>query len=175
MVELIEKAKPIRLMIFDVDGVLTNGKLFYTASGSEIKAFHVHDGQGIKFLQRTGITVAIITARTSEIISMRMRDLEIQHVYQNQNDKMLAYEELKQKLNLKDEQIAYAGDDLPDLPMIRRCGLGITVADAPLVMQQNADWTTKAKGGKGAAREICDFIMHAQNTYDTIVQSYVER
>src|SRR5579872_5690379 len=107
-----DRAKSVRLVIFDVDGVLTNGKLFYTLSGPDIKAFHVHDGQGIKFLQQSGVEVAIITAKQSEIITLRMRDLGIKHVYQNQSNKVLAYEDLKQKLNLTDKQIAYVGDDL---------------------------------------------------------------
>lgn len=175
MNEIMEKAKPIRLAIFDVDGILTTGKLFYGPNGIEYKEFHVHDGQGMKYLQQTGVEIAIITARQSDIVTKRMHDLGISHVYQGNLDKVPAYEDLKQKLKLKDEQIAYVGDDLPDLPLIRRVGLGVTVANAPEVMQDHATWVTKRKGGKGAVREVCDLIMRAQGTYDTLVQSHLQR
>ncbi len=159
---LIEKAKKIRLVTFDVDGVLTAGGMMYGQEGIESKHFHVHDGQGMRHLQ-------------SPIIKRRMEDLGITHVYQQQSSKLVAYEDLKQKLHLTDEQIAYTGDDLPDLPILSRVGLAITVANAPKIMQQYVHWTTQKKGGKGAAREVCDFIMHAQGTYQTIIDSYLPR
>lgn len=173
MKNIIEKAKPIRLAIFDVDGVLTTGNLFYGPSGIEYKEFNVLDGQGIKFLQRSGVEIGIITACKSEMVVTRMKDLGIQHVYRGSIDKVQAYQELKQKLQLTDEQIAYMGDDLPDLPLICQAGLGVTVANAPPIMRQHAAWTTKAEGGKGAAREVCELIMHAQGTYEAIINSYL--
>lgn len=172
---LIEKAKKIRLVTFDVDGVLTAGGMSYGQSGIESKHFHVHDGQGMRHLRQTGVEVAIITACKSPIIKRRMEDLGIIHIYQEQTNKREAYEDLKQKLHLTDQQIAYAGDDLPDLPILSQVGLAITVANAPKIMQQYVHWTTKSKGGKGAAREICDFIMQAQGTYQTIIDSYLLR
>lgn len=172
---LIEKAKKIRLVAFDVDDVLTAGGMSYGSEGIEAKHFHVHDGQGMKHLLQTGVDVAIITACKSPIIKRRMEDLGIKHVYQAQLNKLTAYEELKQKLNLQDEEIAYTGDDLPDLPILSRVGLAITVANAPKIMQEHVHWTTQNKGGKGAAREVCDFIMHAQGTYQTIIDSYLPR
>jgi 3-deoxy-D-manno-octulosonate 8-phosphate phosphatase (KDO 8-P phosphatase) len=172
---LTEKAKKIRLVTFDVDGVLTAGGMLYGQDGIEAKHFHVHDGQGIRHLLQTGVEVAIITACKSPIIQRRMEDLGITHVYQQQSNKLTAYEELKKKLQLTDEQIAYAGDDLPDLPILSRVGFAITVANAPKIMQQYVHWTTQKKGGKGAAREICDFIMQAQGTYQTIIDSYLTR
>lgn len=175
MKNTIEKAKNIRLAIFDVDGVLTNGKLIYGPDGLEYKEFHVHDGQGIKFLQATGVEVAIITACQSKAITKRMQDLGIKHVYQGNLDKIPAFEDLKQKLNLHNEQIAYMGDDLPDLPLILQAGLGATVANAPTIIQQHAAWIAKAPGGYGAARELCELIMQAQQTYDAIINSYIER
>jgi 3-deoxy-D-manno-octulosonate 8-phosphate phosphatase (KDO 8-P phosphatase) len=175
MKHLIEKAKKIRLAIFDVDGVLTSGKLFYGPSGHELKTFHVHDGQGLKFLQKTGVEIAIITAKKSEIITQRMSDLEIKFVYQGNGDKLPAYEDLKQKLKLNDDEISYVGDDLPDLPVICRVGLGITVPNAPKIMHDYAHWVTTAKGGKGAVREVCDFIMQSQGTYQTILDGYAKR
>lgn len=175
MQSIIEKAKQIRLLIFDVDGVLTAGELPYSIHGIELKNFHVHDGQGMKSLQNVGIPIAIITAKKSEIVTRRMHDLGIQYVYQNQSDKLIAYEDLKQKLNLNDEQIAYVGDDLPDLPILRRAGLAISVANSPKIMQQYAHWTTNAKGGEGAAREVCDFIIQAQGLYPMMIESYLHR
>lgn len=172
---LVNKAKPIRLAIFDVDGVLTAGVLSYGQDGIECKNFHVHDGQGMKLLQQSGVEIAIITTCKSDIVKRRMQDLGIQHVYQGQVDKLPAYEDIKKKLQLSDEQIAYMGDDLPDLPMLRRVGLAITVANAPKIIQEHAHLTTKAKGGKGAAREACDFIMQAQGTYQTLINSYLNR
>jgi len=172
--DTIEKAKKIRLVIFDVDGVLTNGALIYGQNGSEYKEFHVHDGFGLRMLQKSGVQIAIITAKNSEIVAQRAKDLKIQHVYQGQENKIPAFEDLKTKLQLSDEEIAYVGDDLPDLPLIRRVGLGVTVANAPAIMQQYAAWITKAKGGKGAAREVCDLIMEAQGSYQAMVKSYIE-
>lgn len=172
---LTEKAKKIRLLTLDVDGVLTAGGMLYGQDGIEAKHFHVHDGQGMRHLLQTGVEIAIITACKSPIIQRRMEDLGIKHVYQQQTDKLMAYEDLKRKLNLTDEQIAYAGDDLPDLPILSRAGLAITVANAPKIMQQHAHMVTQKKGGKGAAREICDFIMEAQGTYQTIIDSYLAR
>src|SRR5258708_6043656 len=134
MQDIIEKAKKIRLVIFDVDGVLTTGQLFYGPNGHDYKEFHVHDGQGIKFLQQSGVNVAIITVKHSAIVTQRMQDLEIDHVYQGYANKLPAYEDLKQKLNLDDQEIAYVGDDLPDLPVISRVGLGVTVSNAPNIM-----------------------------------------
>lgn len=172
MKEIIDKAKSIRLAIFDVDGVLTSGKLFYGPNGLEYKEFHVHDGQGMKYLQKSGIEIGIITACKSKAVAMRMKDLGIQYVYQGTLEKLPAFEDLKQKLCLENNQIAYVGDDIPDLPIIKQVGLGITVADAPLIMQQHADWVTKASGGNGAVREVCDLIMHSQGKYETILNEY---
>lgn len=174
MEEILEKAKSIRLAIFDVDGVLTNGKLFYSPQGIEYKEFHVHDGQGLKYLQKSGVQLGIITACTTSIVTKRMQDLGIQYLYQGV-DKTEAYQDLKTKLNLSDSQIAYVGDDLPDLANICRAGLGITVANAPKIMKDHADWITIAKGGRGAVREVCDLIMRAQGSYDPLIQSLLQR
>lgn len=175
MENLTEKAKKIRLIIFDVDGVLTSGQLTYGANGIEVKNFHVQDGQGMKFLKKSGVEIGIITTCQSDIIKRRMQDLGVEHVYTGQVDKLPAYEHIKKKLNLTDQQIAYMGDDLPDLPMLKRVELAITVANAHKLIQQHAHWITKAKGGKGAVREVCDFIMQAQGTYQTIIDSYLQR
>lgn len=170
---LLQKAKAIRLAIFDVDGVLTNGQLLYAPDGTEMKIFHVHDGLGIKLLQQTGVEVAIITARESDVVLKRMQELNITHIYQGQSHKLSAYEDIQKKLNLSDQQIAYIGDDLPDLALIQRAGLGITVANAPSLLQEYAAWTTQKKGGEGAIREVCEFIMQAQGTYQGIIESFM--
>jgi len=175
MQSLIEKAAPIRLVIFDVDGVLTAGILSYGSSGIESKQFHVQDGQGIKHLKKSGVEIAIITTCQSDIVKRRMDDLGVSHLYQGQLNKLPAYNDLKQKLTLSDEQIAYVGDDLPDLPILNRVGFAITVANAPKIIKEHVHWVTKLKGGKGAAREVCDFIMLAQGTYQKVIDSYLER
>ncbi len=170
---LSEKAKAIQLIIFDVDGILTTGHLTYSPNGLEYKDFYVYDGQGIKFLQRAGIEVGIITNCLSAAVKRRMQDLGIQHVYQGAGAKLPAYEDLKQKLQLTDEKIAYMGDDLPDLPILSRVGLSITVPNAPKILQEKAMWVTEKAGGLGAVREVCEFIIHSQNKYESIVESYL--
>jgi 3-deoxy-D-manno-octulosonate 8-phosphate phosphatase (KDO 8-P phosphatase) len=169
------KAAKVRLVIFDVDGVLTTGNLIYRPQGSESKTFHAHDGVGLRMLLKSGVDVGIITGRTSDVVTKRMQDLGISHVYQGCMDKVIPYEELRAKLNLTNEQIAYVGDDLPDLPLLRRAGLGITVVNAPPIMHEHAMLTTKTAGGHGAAREVCEIIMRAQGSYDAAIQSYLDR
>jgi 3-deoxy-D-manno-octulosonate 8-phosphate phosphatase (KDO 8-P phosphatase) len=172
---IIEKAKHIRLVIFDVDGVLTNGTLTYGSNGTETRTFHAHDGMGLRLLMKTGVEVAIITARLSHVVERRIQDLGIPYFYQGYIDKLPAYDELKQKLNLADHEIAYVGDDIPDLPVIRRVGLAISVPNAVQIVKQHTHWVTEAKGGKGAAREVCDLIMQARGTYEATVNAYLDR
>lgn len=173
MQHLIDKAKKIKLAIFDVDGVLTNGSLFYSKEGSELKEFHVHDGMGIKLLLQAGIHVGIITACQSATVAKRMSDLGVVHVYQGQQNKLLAYEDLKKKLDLTDEKIIYTGDDFPDLPILCRAGIGVTVANAPKMIKQYVAWVTNANGGQGAVREVCDFVLEAQDLYQTAIEPYL--
>ncbi len=170
-----KKAQHIKLLILDVDGVLTNGQLYYGTQQMEMKAFHVHDGLGISLLKKSGVDIAIISAKASEAVAQRLKQLKINHVHLGQEDKLPAYSTLKQTLGLTDEQIAFMGDDLIDLPVLRRVGLAITVPQAPNVMHQYVHLTTKQKGGKGAVREICDMLMQAQGTYDAMLQSYLSR
>lgn len=174
MPNITEKAKAVKLIILDVDGVLTNGNLNYSKESIVYKAFFVQDGLGIKLLKKSGVEVGIITTCKSDIIKRRVQDLGIVHLYQGYEDKLIAYEDLKLKLNLADNQIAYVGDDLPDLPIIRRVGLGMTVANAPYILQQYACYISKAPGGKGAVREICELIMQAQDTYSDIIEAYLQ-
>jgi len=164
MQDILEKARQIRLVIFDVDGVLTDGSLFLGDDGQEYKAFNSKDGFGMKMLQATGVEIGIITARTSEVVRRRMQSLSIQHVYQGQLDKLSAFETLVAKLGLSKEQVAYVGDDVIDLPVLQRVGFAITVQDAHPLAKQHAHWQTTNPGGRGAARDVCDLIMEAQGT-----------
>ncbi len=173
MQDILGRARQVRLVIFDVDGVLTDGSLFLGDDGQEYKAFHSRDGHGMKMLQRTGVTLAIITGRTSEVVRTRMEHLGIPHVYQGQHDKLQAYRELKEILHLSDEQIAYVGDDVVDLPIMRRVGLSIAVADAHPLARHHSHWQTHSPGGRGAAREVCEFIMEAQDALDGMIELYL--
>jgi 3-deoxy-D-manno-octulosonate 8-phosphate phosphatase (KDO 8-P phosphatase) len=172
MQDILEQARQIRLVIFDVDGVLTDGSIYIGDDGQEYKAFNSRDGHGMKMLQRTGIALAVVTGRTSEVVRIRMKSLGVKHVYQGQLDKLRAYEELKDLLDLGDEQIAYVGDDLVDLPVMRRVGLSIAVADAHTLVRRHSHWQTGSPGGRGAAREVCELVMEAQGTLDEITASY---
>jgi 3-deoxy-D-manno-octulosonate 8-phosphate phosphatase (KDO 8-P phosphatase) len=170
---LTERAKKIQCVIFDVDGVLTNGTLIFGSQGEELKSFHVHDGFGIQLLQKSGIQVGIITARPSAIVTERMKQLGVTLVYQGGLDKLASYEDIKHKLKLTDAEIAYIGDDLFDLPILKRVGLSATPGNAPEVMHSHVHFITKKDGGMGAARELCELIMIAQDTYSLAIQNYL--
>lgn len=169
---LIEKAKSIQLMIFDVDGILTNGGITYTESGEEIKTFHVRDGFGIQMLQESGILTAIITGRASPIVKRRAEELNIPYVYQNQADKQQAFEALKAELGLSDKNMGYMGDDFIDIPLLKRAGIGITVPEAPSRVLEAADWITQLSGGLGAVREVCESLLQAQGKWEPLCQKY---
>jgi 3-deoxy-D-manno-octulosonate 8-phosphate phosphatase (KDO 8-P phosphatase) len=170
--EIYALAKNIRLAIFDVDGVLTDGGLHFTDDGREIKSFNVKDGLGLKWLNENGITVAIITGRNSLIITERMAQLGIDHVYQGRMDKLETYQNLLQALGLDDSQVVYTGDDIIDLPVMHRCALPVAVRDAhPLVLQQ-ARWVTRREGGRAAAREVCDLLLSAQGILPRLLEKY---
>ena len=173
MWDIFERARQIRLVIFDVDGVLTDGSLFLGDDGQEYKAFHSRDGHGMKLLQETGVILAIITGRASEVVRLRMEGLGIKHVFQGFQDKLPAYEELKRTLGLEDAQVAYVGDDVVDLPVLRRVGLAIAVQDAHPLVQQHAHWQTRSPGGRGAARDVCELIMEAQGTLSGKLEMYL--
>lgn len=170
--ELIERAARIRLLICDVDGVLTDGRLFFTPDGQELKSFHARDGHGIKLLQRTGVETAVISGRHSPAVALRMDSLGVRHVYQGRESKLAPFEELLDLLALTPKQTAFVGDDLLDLPLMRRVGLAVAVSDAHFTITDSSHWTTTNPGGLGAVREVCDLIMHAQNTLPAIIESY---
>ena len=173
MQEILDRAARIKLVVFDVDGVLTDGSLYLGDDGQEYKAFNSKDGLGMKMLQASGIDIGIITARTSDVVRIRMESLGIRHVYQGRQQKLPALQELKQKLQLSDEQIAYVGDDVVDLPIMRRVGLAITVQDAHKMAIKHAHWQTRAAGGRAAAREVCELLMEAQGTLQQALDPFL--
>ncbi len=172
MQDIQERAARIRLVIFDVDGVLTDGSLFLGDDGQEYKAFHSRDGLGMTLLQDTGVQLAVITGRTSQVVRSRMESLGISNVYQGYQDKLPPYEELKARLSLTNEMVAYVGDDLVDLPVMRRVGLAIAVSDAHPRVRQHAHWHTRAGGGRGAAREVCELILDAQGNLERVMAQF---
>lgn len=172
-IDLVQRARNVRLLVLDVDGVLTDGKLYFLADDSEAKAFSTLDGQGIKMLMNSGVNVAIITGRTSTIVERRAANLGIKHLIQGREDKRIALDELLATLQLSYDQIAYLGDDLPDLAAIRCVTLGVAVANANAFVRQHALAVTALRGGEGAARELCEFIMAAQNTLHTAQNAYL--
>ncbi len=173
MQDIIEKAREVRLVIFDVDGVLTDGSLFFGDDGQEYKAFHSRDGHGMKMLQKSGVPIGIITGRTSKVVEHRMNNLGIEHVYQGKLDKLPAFEELCAKLGVTPEQVAYVGDDVVDLPILRRVGLAVAVQDAHPLVKQHAHWTSEHGGGRGAARDLCELILSAQGNLDDALAPYL--
>jgi 3-deoxy-D-manno-octulosonate 8-phosphate phosphatase (KDO 8-P phosphatase) len=160
--EIRERAARVKLALFDVDGVLTDGRLYYTDDGRELKAFHVHDGLGLKRLIAHGIEVGIITARLSHMVTERTAELGIAHVYQGQDDKLACFEQLIHALKLAPEQTCYCGDDLPDLQVMARAGLAVAVANAHPWVAERAHWRTRLRGGEGAVRELCDLLLALQ-------------
>jgi 3-deoxy-D-manno-octulosonate 8-phosphate phosphatase (KDO 8-P phosphatase) len=155
-------AKRIKLLILDCDGVLTNGKTYFTASGEEIIGFHIHDGFGMKRLQANGVTVAVISGRNNQAVQHRLKQLEIQHAFLGQKDKIAAFHALLDKLQLTAVQVAYVGDDLPDIDVMQQVALPIAVANAVDAIKKIAKMCTQKKGGDGAVREVCDLIYDAQ-------------
>lgn len=173
MQDILERAKQVRLVVFDVDGVLTDGSLFLGDDGQEYKAFNSRDGHGMNMLRQTGVKLAVITGRSSDVVRIRMESLGVEHVYQGRRDKIPAYDELKRATALTDDQIAYVGDDVVDLPVMRRVGLSIAVADAHPLVQQHAHWQTRSAGGRGAGRDVCEFIMEAQGNLERLMERYL--
>ncbi|MCK7546939.1 KdsC family phosphatase [Marinobacter koreensis] len=171
---LIHKAARIRLIALDVDGIMSDGKLYFSATGDELKSFNILDGLGLKQLMAAGITVAVITGRRSPLTEKRMTDLGIPHLMQGREDKRQALDELVRDMNIQPDEIAYMGDDLPDLPALRFAGLGITVPNGYWLVRQHADYCTSAAGGSGAVREACDLILTAQNKLEAALACYLE-
>ena len=165
--------KQLKLLILDVDGVLTDGRLFFDDSGREYKCFHARDGHGIKLLRLTGVEVAVISGRKSNSVTLRMQGLGVEHVYQGHENKRAAFAEILQILGLAPEQVAYIGDDILDLPVMRQVGFAVAVQDANFAVKRHAHWQTQTPGGLGAVREVCDLIMQAQGSFEGVLQTYL--
>ncbi len=173
MDDALRRAESVRLMIFDVDGVLTDGRLYYTDSGAEMKAFSTLDGHGIRMLMSSGIEIAIITGRRSEVVSHRARDLGISHVLQGVAEKRPAFLGLTASLGLAPESCGYMGDDLVDLPVLTRCGFAATTREAPEIVKRHAHFISTQPAGAGAVREVCEMILKAQGKLDAALAPYL--
>lgn len=170
---LIERALKTKLMIFDVDGVLTDGRVYLNELGEETRSFNVLDGQGLKMLRATGVHLAAISTRVSKAVEVRAAATDIEHVYQGVEDKLAVFESLLEKLGLDRDQAGYMGDDIVDIPVMRRCGLSIAVPDSASLIRETAHYVTTTRGGRGAVREACEFIMQIQGTYDRQLARYL--
>ncbi len=168
------RAKLIRLMAFDVDGIMTDGGLYYSDSGQEFKRFNSQDGHGLKMLRASGVEIALITGRTSNCVTVRAQNLGIEYVYQGIENKLEAMIDLLNKLKLSRDAAAYMGDDVVDLTVMRHVGLAITVPAAPQLVREQSDFITKREGGYGAVREACEMIMSAQGTLDKQLARYLQ-
>ena len=171
--QVVKRAREVRLLILDVDGVLTGGELFLTDSGEEMKAFNTLDGQGIKLLQSNGIQVGIISGRKSALLARRAENLGIRLLIQGREDKLNALQEMCVETGLLHIQVAYAGDDLPDIRPMKAAQLAIAVANAHAAVKAVAHIQTTLQGGQGAVREICDFMLQAQDRYDTAIAHFL--
>ena len=168
-----DKARQVRLVIFDIDGVLTDGGLHFDSEGREHKTFNSLDGHGIRMLLECGIQVAVITGRESKLVNHRMSELGVELVFQGHRDKRPPFENLLEKTGLQRHQIAYLGDDLPDLPVMSQVGFAVAVENAHAFVKQHADWITQNRGGSGAVRETTDFILSTQNLLEAKQASYL--
>lgn len=164
------KFKKIKLLLLDVDGVLTDGSIIYDDTGHETKQFNAKDGLGMKLLMSAGIQVGIVTGRRSKALDCRCNDLGIRFIFDGVSDKSRVLDEIQKLTGIEADSIAFVGDDIPDLALMRRIGLSITVADAHEIVRAHADWVTLAPGGAGAVREVCEAILKAQGTWDNIVE-----
>jgi len=171
---LTERIKPLRLVAFDVDGVLTDGGLYLADSGEEFKRFNSLDGHGLKMLKASGVELAIITGRTSTCVALRARNLGITRLYQGVEDKLAAMQALLAELQLAPEAAAFMGDDVVDLPVMRRVGLALSVPAAPQVVRDHAHYVSQREAGHGAVREVCELIMAAQGTLQAQLAPYLE-
>lgn len=170
--ELEEKIKRIKLLLLDVDGVLTDGKIVYDGNGNEIKAFDVKDGHGIKLLLRSGVKVGIITSRESAVVAKRAEELGIAIVYQGAREKLFAFKEILSKVGLKEDDTAFIGDDLIDIPILRKVGFSAAVSDAVDEVKEVVDYVTTKRGGRGAVREVCELLLKVKGDWDKVTQRY---
>jgi len=171
--ELKQRLQNIKLLVLDVDGVMTDGGLTIGDDGQEYKTFHAHDGLGMKLLKATGVELAIITGRTSNVVKKRAESTGVGHFHQGAEDKLVAFNKLIKTCHLQADQCAFMGDDVVDLPPMLQCGLAIAVPAAPELILQHAHYVTKKSGGHGAVREVCELIMQAQGTFDAQMAQFL--
>jgi 3-deoxy-D-manno-octulosonate 8-phosphate phosphatase (KDO 8-P phosphatase) len=171
--DALERAGRLRLMAFDVDGVLTDGTLYFTEDGAELKAFNSLDGLGLKLLRAAGIELALISGRRSNAVAARAASLGVERLFQGIDDKLEVFERVRGELRLGAQACGFMGDDLPDLPVLTRCGFAATVPEAPEPVRARAHYVSRAAGGRGAAREVCDLILRAQGALDAAVARYL--
>lgn len=171
--QLTERIKPLRLVVFDVDGVLTDGGLYLSDSGEEFKRFNSLDGHGLKMLRNSGVQLAIITGRTSKCVELRAKNLGIAHLYQGVEDKLAAMQALLSQLQLPAEAAAFMGDDVVDLPVMRRVGVALSVPDAPQIVRSHAHYVSQRDAGHGAVREVCELILAAQGNLEAQLAPYL--
>jgi 3-deoxy-D-manno-octulosonate 8-phosphate phosphatase (KDO 8-P phosphatase) len=172
--KLEDRCRKIELLLSDVDGVLTNGGIIFDNQGIETKEFYIRDGLGIQLWQRAGFSFGVLTARTSHIVRMRALELGIQIVRQGFEDKLPAAQQIIAQQGLQLDQVCYIGDDLTDVPVIRRVGLGVAVADAAAEVRDSAHWVTQTRGGAGAVREVIETLLKAKNRWDDLIRKYLE-
>ncbi len=170
---IIEKAKKIKLLILDVDGVMTDNRLFYNDEGVETKTFYTRDGHGMVLLQKSNIEIGIITGRKSQLVTNRMKDLKVKHVYQGVPDKLPTFTKLVEELGLELDEIAYVGDDILDLPILMRIGLSVTPSDGDDEVKPRVDYISKYEGGRGCVREVCEILMRSQGTWQQHMDFYM--
>jgi 3-deoxy-D-manno-octulosonate 8-phosphate phosphatase (KDO 8-P phosphatase) len=171
--EVAERARRLRLMVFDVDGVLTDGTLWYGPGGEALKGFHAFDGHGLKLLAASGVACALLSGRSSAAVSARAAELEITHVLQGIDDKYKEYVSLLSRLGLSPEQSGFMGDELVDLPVLTRCGLACAPREAPEAVRSRVHYVAAAPAGRGAAREVCELVMRAQGSFERALQAYL--
>jgi 3-deoxy-D-manno-octulosonate 8-phosphate phosphatase (KDO 8-P phosphatase) len=171
--QALARARDVRLMIFDVDGVLTDGTLLYGAQGEELKAFSAYDGHGLKMLAESGVPCALLSGRRSAAVALRARELGIAHVFQGIEDKLAACEELLSERRLTLENVGYMGDELVDLPVLTRCRFACAPGEAPAEVRRRVHYVAQAAAGRGAAREVCELVMRAQEKLDAALRKYL--
>ncbi|WP_245579347.1 KdsC family phosphatase [Chitinilyticum aquatile] len=173
LVKMVESAKSVRLMIFDVDGVMTDGSLYYTDTGEEVKAFNSLDGHGLKMLRASGVRLAIITGRTSALVANRAAHLGIDYLHQGAHDKLAVFEQLLQEAGVSAAECGYMGDDVVDLPVMRRVGFAVAVPESPELVLQASHYVTGRGGGCGAVRELCEYLLQAQGNWERVMAPYL--
>ena len=170
---MINKIKKVKLLVMDVDGVLTDGKIIYDGDGKEIKVFNVQDGYGLVLFQKMGLKTAILSARSAPAVTTRMKDLKITKIYQDAYPKMGTYKKILKELKVKEDEVCFVGDDLPDLPVLKRVGFAVAVKNAAPELKRHADYVTRKKGGQGAVREVVELILKKKGLWRKIIATYI--